>query len=583
MIGRSPLGYVIRIDANEITLNILDQHRGMVAGHSHGVSSVAEIGSLLGIDSGDRLLLLRITSLSFAEPKEAHRHTSGGKSLDAEPLRNITGVVVGKVIRKKECQFEFIADSQVTPALGAMVYPLISDEQEAVLGRFADSITSLNLGTDMRSNMSVNVDLQSLISKHVAVLGSSGQGKSCFTAAVLQQVAKLPRARVVIFDINGEYSDAFSNGELDGKKTHPEWVKITNMGGKGLKIPYFALGRHGLQRLLMPSEKTQRPALGFALEALSHVKYFEQQNGIGLSEDEQAFLFDDCRVGGAKLAYDRLKKLQDKTATKVQEWPSMKALSSLVAEGYSLAQGRNGVERNAFQYGNVAPLINRINRFTEDLMFTDIIAINGTSRNTPLNWKAESTALVEEIFGSSTSEWRVHVVDLRRIAHDLMPFILGSLLEMFAFELFQRGQDKKIPTLLVLEEAHHYLRPVGDAESDTGSSLAYERLAKEGRKFGLALWLSTQRPSEISQTVLSQCGNWISFKLTSEKDLAAVQAASEWADRKDVRRIAGLGRQSAIAFGESLRVPVSLFAATANPLPKSSDALFSAWAKQEIG
>lgn len=91
--------------------------------------------------------------------------------------------------------------------------------------------------------------------------------------------------------------------------------------------------------------------------------------------------------------------------------------------------------------------------------------------------------------------------------------------------------------------------------------------------------LSTQRPSEISQTVLSQCGNWVSFRLASDRDLAAVQASSEWADRRDVKRISGLAWQNAVAFGESLRMPVSLIAPTASPTPKSSDAPFDKWAE----
>jgi hypothetical protein len=255
----------------------------------------------------------------------------------------------------------------------------------------------------------------------------------------------------------------------------------------------------------------------------------------------------------------------------------MKALGPLVAESYALSNGRNGWERNAFQYGNVAPLVNRINRFVEDPMFSAVVDTKGATRSSSLDWRVEATNLVANLFGDANSDWRVHIVDLSRVAHDLMPFILGSLLELFAFEIFERGQDKKVPTLLVLEEAHHYLRPTGVGENDTASALAYERLAKEGRKFGLALWLSTQRPSEISQTVLSQCGNWISFRLASDKDLASVQASSEWADSREVKRISGLARQTAIAFGESLRMPITITAPTACPLPKSGDAHFDDW------
>jgi len=260
----------------------------------------------------------------------------------------------------------------------------------------------------------------------------------------------------------------------------------------------------------------------------------------------------------------------------------MRALGALVADSHSIAPSRNGPERNAFNYGNVSPLITRIIRFAEDEMFKEIVGVEeGPGVVVPLDWRQEATAVVEKLFGAREVDWKVHIVDLRKVSHDLMPFVLGSILELYAYELFRRGQENKIETLLVLEEAHHYLRQMGSGEEAANNALAYERLAKEGRKFGVALWLSTQRPSEISPTVLSQCNTWVSFRLTSEKDLNAIQFASEWADRRDVRRIAGLPRQNAIAFGGSLQMAALLKAATACPLPRSQDGSFNAWAEED--
>ena len=108
--------------------------------------------------------------------------------------------------------------------------------------------------------------------------------------------------------------------------------------------------------------------------------------------------------------------------------------------------------------------------------------------------------------------------------------------------------------------------------------LAYERLAKEGRKFGISLWVSTQRPAEISPTVLAQCGSWAVFRLTSERDLRAVGAAGEWMDRQELDRIAGLPRQQAVIFGSSVAMPVRVVAPEASPVPKSTDPDFSLWA-----
>lgn len=585
MRSRQPIGYVVQIDGPDVTLNLLDMHRGQLASHAQGVSPVTEVGSLLALDAGSRVLVMKVLSLSFAEPREAHRVGVGSSTHQSDPLRNISGVIVGRLVREDQ-RIVFVSDSLPTPPLGAEAFPLNSDELCSILGQnFGDGIP-IHLGDDLRGGGKLTVGLESLVSRHVAVLGSSGQGKSCFTAAVLQQVVHLPRSRVVIFDINGEYEDAFQLADLP-----PDAVKVTHIGGQGngaFKIPYFALGRFGLHRLLIPSEKTQRPALSFALEHLNKVKWFPQQKGAGLATDQQPTLFDDCRPSGAAQADISIKAMRNGTAQTVADWPHMAALATLVAESHCLQpvnrQGQTLVERNAFSYSNVSPLITRIHRFAEDPMFTDVVDVSGgPGSGGPLSWRRESKKLVENIFGGAEVPWRVHIVDLRRLSHDLTPFILGSLLELYAHELFRRGQDAKIPTLLVLEEAHHYMRPIGSGEDANENALAYERLAKEGRKFGLGLWLSTQRPSEISPTVLSQCNNWISFRLTSEKDIAAIQSASEWADRREVKRIAGLSRQTAIVFGGSITMPTMVRTQTASPRPRSDDAAFNEWALEPQG
>lgn len=578
MRSRLPVGYVVRIDGSDVTLNLLDMHRGQLASHAQGVSAVTEIGSLLVLDSGSRALVMKVLSLSFDEPREAHRQGIGSSTHQTEPLRNVSGVVVGRLGRE-EGVIKFISDSLANPPLGAEAYPLTSEELTAILGNEGEDSVPIKLGEDLRGGGSLIVGLENLVSRHVAVLGSSGQGKSCFTAVVLQQILRLPRARIVIFDINGEYPSAFDLPDL------PEGaVKCTTLGGQGedaFKIPYYALGRSGLHRLLIPSEKTQRPALTFALEHLHQIRWFPAQRGAGLANDNIAYLFDDCRQQGALEADTRMRQIRGGQAHNATHWPPMAALAALVAESHSL-QPRNGqVVRDSFSYSNVSPLVTRIHRFAEDPMFCDVVDVNGgEGRGGPgvLNWERESTRLVERIFGGAEEPWRMHIVNLRHLSHDLSPFILGALLELYAYELFKRGQENKVPTLLVLEEAHHYLRQVGSGEDANDNALAYERLAKEGRKFGLALWLSTQRPSEISPTVLSQCNNWISFRLTSDKDLAAIQSASEWADKREIKRISGLPRQTAIVFGGSISMPTMIKAPLVNPKPQSGDADFGAWA-----
>lgn len=575
MNGREPFGYVVKVSGSKVTLNLLDAYRGHFASHRGGISPVTEVGQLFGLDDGARTLILRVRSLYFLEPREAHRAGVGSTSLRGQPLRHLEAVVLGAISRTQD-GLRFEADSLLSPGLGAAATALRSEESRAILRRSEEEGPTLSMGSDVRGGGELRVPVSTLLPRHVAVLGSTGQGKSCLTAAAMQQLVYLPGTRIVVFDINGEYEQAIRQHTNKGD------LRISVLGGPdaNLTIPYFALGRHGLERLLLPSERTQRPALTFALESLPYVRWFPKTGGVGLACDSEASLFDDCRPGPdnqAKIAIDQLRRGGE---TRASAWPHMRALGCLAAESYCLQIGPRGrLERNGFNYGHVSPLVTRIRRYAEDPLFRSVVDVEGGPPKTleGMSWPGEAAHLVDHIFGAKGDTWKVHIVNLRNVAHDLLPTLLGALLELLAFEMFRRGQGNTHPTLLVLEEAHHYLRQIATGEDGAHQMLAYERLAKEGRKFGVSLWLGTQRPAEISPTVLAQCGTWAVFRLTAEQDLRAVANAGEWFDRQELDRIAGLPRQQAVIFGDSVHIPVRVIAPVADPVPESEDPQFDAW------
>lgn len=568
---RQAIGYVVEVSGTEVTLNLSEEHKGQIAGHYYGMSTIGEIGDLIGIDCGFRLYVIKVLELEFSEPKDLHNEKDQSFK---NPLRQIRGLVIGWLENNV-----FIANSLSSPSLGSKAYPITNKELNIILGT-QNKDAHLLLGREYRSGQKIQTDLNKLLTQHVAVLGSSGQGKSCFTASVLQQLAKLPRSKIVIFDINGEYSQALSqSGDLIketiiGKQTPSSPPNIEHY-----KIPYFALGRTGLNRLFMPSEKTQRPALSFAISQLPFVEWDDEKQGVKVGGSTE--LFDDCRSGPADKAWGKVQELRKHKIQALPHWPSMKVLPALIAESQCITPSYKGgsYERNSFSYGNIAPLITRIHRLIEDDCFTSIIDIHGGQKIQNSNpFDVAQNELVNKIFGEANqTAWHTHIVNLTQVPQDLMPLVLGSLLECYAHVLFTRGVENKEPTLLILEEAHHYLRKVNEQE-ESSYSLAYERLAKEGRKFGLSLWLSTQRPSEISPTVLAQCNTWVCFRLTSEKDLSVVSYGCEWANKREVYKIAGLPRQHAIILGKAVPFPVYVKVPTANPLPNSHDGDFNSWA-----
>lgn len=556
---RPAIGEVVRLTEDRVVLELDPRFAGHVAAHASGVSTVATPGTLIGFQNSAGMSIAIIVELRFGEDRSEHQL--------AEPFQELILQPVG-VLTKSDGHLTFNRQGSALPTIGSSAYVLSTEELTVILSCVDTSGTILLGDSWQEHGVVVNAALNDLLGRHVAVVGGTGEGKTTFVSRVLQELCRdFPKGRVVIFDVNGEYSDALANS--DG-------VRVSTLGSD-IRIPYYALNRTGLISALLPSEKSQMPALRFAIEALPYVEFNGKlANPTGAPERALA---DDCRLDGAKEAMGGLRDLRDGQVPKAASWPHMRALGCLVAEWGSLQlDGRGNVQRSAFQFGSVQPLVNRIRGLCEDPQFNAIVDVNGghptENSKDGLDLDLETRRVIDDIFGpqQQSDDWSVHVVDLHRLPQDLMPTILGSLLDLFSAELFQRGPGVSHPTLLVLEEAHHYLR-LPSAEAASISAPPYERLAKEGRKFNLSLLVSTQRPYELSQTVLSQCGTWVVFRLTNELDQRAVKNLGDWLG-DSFRSVSSLPRGEAFVIGAAVDFPTRIMIRAAQPPPRSSDANF---------
>lgn len=578
--GRPTLGHVVSIEGQRIIFNLSSAHKGSVAAHPDGISTIGQPEDLIGCISGVNLIVLQIHSIRYLDPHAIEAIRTGDIHKDpSPPLRQITAHVLG-IIEKIEENSVFRPETLISPPLGSTAHPLTNFEVELVFNsRAPRGPRAIKVGVDARTlSTPVRLDVNELLSKHLTVLGSTGQGKTNFVALVCQRILKLDsRARLIVFDVNGEYASAFSHLE-------DSQVKRTIIGrsgiNEGFKIPYYAYGRNGLFRMLLPSDRAQMPALRFALE---HLHYIESEGeGARPAGEARNVFFDDCRPGNATDAYEGLEMLRrlraEGTRNAARRWPHMRAIASLVADFYDLQRARNGGwERTAFQYSHVASLINRIHSLINDSRFTSVVNVEGSElTDHPIGgMQYEARNLVQKFFGQARAtddQWKIHIIDVSKVHTDLMPYVLAPLLDILSNEMFYRGPGGTDPTILVLEEAHHYLREMPGDTANESSSLAYERLAKEGRKFGAGLITSTQRPSELSPTVLSQSGTWAVFRLLNEADIKSVSVAS--GDSIASRRIAGLPRGSALLFGAAAPVPLIAKVDPADPPPDSSDPEF---------
>lgn len=590
----SAIGYVVGLEGEKIRVNLHEGLQGRLASHRDGISSVTQPGDLIGFDAGNLLVVARVTDMAFVEADKAHKANIGTSDITDIPLRQIIAYAIGFVKRNSN-GYVFISEDWRLPALGSSAVPITSEILNTIYSiEQGDLSKAVELGLDSRTkSVKILASVDKLLTRHLAVLGSTGYGKSNFNALLTRRVVeKYPNSRVVIFDINGEYSQAFVGvpnvkHTILGKALADE--KLNSPQKKGdifsedffsyKQIPYQALGFAGLIKLLRPSDKTQLPALRNALSAINRVHsnrryiYLEDENG------EQFNLYDDCRDTDQNKLGHWLEKLRKRRLVRTNVWPPFKSLANLVAEFGCVAAERNGnSKRDAFGYSNVLPLVKIIQQLSEDMRFKTVVNLEGGDElaDKGIHWQKAMSDEVDYFFGKEKgeeNEWNVHIVNMKNLAQDHAPMLLSALLEMFAEVLFTRGQSKSYPTVLLLEEAHHYLR---DPYSEVDSQVkAYERLAKEGRKFKCSLIVSTQRPSELSPTVLAMCSNWFSLRLTNERDLQALRYAMESGNEQIIRQISGLPRGDAVAFGSAFNLPVRISIHQAHPGPRSSDAIFS--------
>ena len=209
------IGYVVALEGTKIRVNLLEGHKGQLASHRKGISSVSQPGDLIGFDAGTNLVIARVTDMAFLDPDKAHLSKVGTMNITDTPLRQLIAYSIGYIFQDGDTR-KFISESWKLPTLGSKAIPLSNDYLETIYGVNEDEKDStVELGRDSRTKTTkINAGLNSLLSRHLAVLGSTGYGKSNFNALLSQRIrAKFGNSRIVIFDINGEYSDAFKGFE----------------------------------------------------------------------------------------------------------------------------------------------------------------------------------------------------------------------------------------------------------------------------------------------------------------------------------------------------------------------------------
>jgi DNA helicase HerA-like ATPase len=186
---------------------------------------------------------------------------------------------------------------------------------------------------------------------------------------------------------------------------------------------------------------------------------------------------------------------------------------------------------------------------------------------------ASLSALLRDFVGLGTPKRPVTVIDLSSVPFDVRPTVAAQIGRL-AFEFnYWNPKYREFPILLMCEEAHAYIPRESDNQF-AGSRKSMERIAKEGRKYGVGLAVVSQRPHEVSETVLSQCGTFICLRITNPDDQAYVRSLVPESEGDLTAMLAGLGRGDALALGEAVPLPTRLQFDKPQPPPNSDDVDF---------
>ena len=385
------------------------------------------------------------------------------------------------------------------PIPGAMIYPATTKDLEQIYA--SDGRASITIGKvfptkDIRAGLYIDA----MLGKHFALLGSTGTGKSTSAALILHRICEAaPKGHIVMIDPHGEYSAAF--------RTTGQILDVSN-----LQMPYWLMNFEEHCEVLLSSSGNERQTdsdiLAKVLLAARTKSRLAQTMGKITVDSPIPYLLSDF----SNILQDEMGRL-DKATSSAPYMRIKQKLDELKAD-----------PRYQFMFSGM---------LVGDTMVD----------------------FISKVFRMPGNGKPISIIDVSGVPSDITSTVV-AVLSRLVFDFAIWGRDEKTrPVLLVCEEAHRYVPNEKNADgSSVGKILS--RIAKEGRKYGISLGLITQRPSDLAEGVLSQCGTIIAMRLNNDRDQAFVKAAMPEGARGFLDSIPALRNRECIICGEGVAIPI---------------------------
>lgn len=394
------------------------------------------------------------------------------------------------------------------------------------------------------------LDGNKLFQRHASLLGSTGSGKSWTVASILEQAAKLPSANLIVFDLHGEYRELSYARHL--RIPGPE--ELGKSDDSLLFLPYWLLNAEELQAMFIDRSE--------------------------FSAHNQVMAFQDTVVAEKKKTLEGLKKTDVLNAFTLDS-PIPFSISDILTEldrmNKEMVPGSGGKDKQGPFYGQFSRLLVRLNSKVSDKRYGFLFQAPSSAHE----YNAMAS-MMKRLMDYSEQKAQLKVIDFSEVPSDILPVIVGLVARIIYQVQFWTDRNKRKPMALVCDEAHMYLpKKEGKNPVEQRAIENFEKIAKEGRKYGVALLIISQRPSDVSPTILSQCNNVVALRLTNGDDQATVRKLmpESLEGLMDTLPILDIGE--ALVVGDAVLLPSRIRIHPPNEKPLSATIDFwDEWSKQ---
>lgn len=562
------IGQVKSVNGSRLSVKLSDDFKSSMPIINGVVYRIGQIGSFVRIPLG-YAHLYGIVTQAGADAIPDKLVDSKNSENNHQSSRWITVVLVGERVRNK---FE----------RGVIQYPTPDDEVHLVtiddlkiIYSEINKDSSLTIGQISASeSLPAHIDLNKFLSRHAAIVGSTGSGKSNTVSVILEAIAsnqKFKSSRILLIDPHGEYNETL--------KSYSKVFKTnadTNKGEVELNIPFWALPFNELfstfpgvlketamdfirseiqERKIKSSQQLERKPKEHSINADSPVPFSLNKLWHELDDFEKQ-VFNKVEVSKGNWELQLVERVEIGDPDRL-----------IPSKHYPPAPGGGNPNLNKGALGILTYLNGMRNRITDDryrFLFN------------PGEYAPSVDGKIIKDLNILLTDWLNHdkqitILDLSGVPSEITTSISGTIIKIIYDSLFW-GQELKVggrkqPILIALEEAHSYLK----AGEDSISSRTVQTIAKEGRKYGVGLLLITQRPSELDETVLSQLGTLVALRMTNSKDRLHVGSVMPDDLNDLVSLLPSLRTGEGLIMGEAVKIPARVKFDKIAYAPKSGD------------